>query len=101
MSRVAATVYVRACVHACVRHVAVVVSGVIDPPLVPRCSFVNADLRRRGLEEVVGAAGAPLRLVHGCRFLDVELLCRVPQLLAPQGLFVWSTFQAMERSALP
>lgn len=57
------------------------------------CSFVNADLRRGGLDETLGAAGLPLRLVHGCRFLDVDLLCRIPQLLAPDGLFVWSTFQ--------
>lgn len=59
----------------------------------PRCSFVNADLRRGGLEATLQASGSPLRLVHGCRFLDVDLLCRLPHLLAPGGLLIWSTFQ--------
>ena len=58
-----------------------------------RCSFANADLRKGGLEATLEARGLPLRLIHGCRFLDVDLLCRMPPLLAPGGLLVWSTFQ--------
>ena len=34
----------------------------------------------------------PLRLVHGCRWLHLPLLAKLPDLLAPGGLVMWSTF---------
>ena len=58
-----------------------------------RCDFVAADLRKRGLETLLDSRpDAPLRLVHGCRWLDVKLLSEIPALLAPGGYFLWSTF---------
>ena len=58
-----------------------------------RCEFEEADLRKRGLEAVLTRrANEPLRLVHGCRWLDVPLLAQIPSLLAPGGTVLWSTF---------
>jgi len=58
-----------------------------------RLEFEMADLRKGGLEELCKAwTEKPLRLVHGCRWLDVPLLAKLPQLLAPGGLVLWSTF---------
>ena len=55
--------------------------------------FVAEDLRKGGLERTLDARPTqPLRLVHGCRWLDVRLLARLPELLAPGGLVLWSTF---------
>ena len=41
---------------------------------------------------MAAAGGAPLRLVHGCRFLSLPLLQQLPELLAPGGVLLWSTF---------
>ena len=55
--------------------------------------FDDVDLRKSGLEDALAARSAlPLRLVHGCRWLNVPLLARIPSLLAPGGIFIWSTF---------
>lgn len=57
-----------------------------------RLQFEVADLRKAGLEAMLENRSAPLRFVHGCRWLDVPLLAKIPQLLAPGGIVVWSTF---------
>ena len=59
----------------------------------PRLSFEAVDLRKGGLEATLEARPSqPLRLVHGCRWLDLKLLASLPTLLAPGGLLMWSTF---------
>lgn len=56
-------------------------------------SFEAADLRKGGLEAALAMRPTePLRLVHGCRWLDLKLLASLPDLLAPGGLLLWSTF---------
>ena len=58
-----------------------------------QCEFEEADLRKRGLEAALARrADEPLRLVHGCRWLDVPLLAQIPSLLSPGGTVLWSTF---------
>ena len=55
--------------------------------------FEALDLRKGGLEDALARRpGEPLRLVHGCRWLDVKLLSELPALLAPGGYVLWSTF---------
>jgi SAM-dependent methyltransferase len=59
----------------------------------PQLTFESADLRKGGLQAALERRpSSPLRLVHGCRWLNVPLLAQVPSLLAPGGLFLWSTF---------
>ena len=60
----------------------------------PACvQFEEVDLRKGGLEMALSRRpDEPLRLVHGCRWLDVKLLASLPPLMAPGGLFLWSTF---------
>lgn len=56
-------------------------------------TFEAADLRKGGLEAALAMRPSePLRLVHGCRWLDLKLLASLPELLAPGGLLLWSTF---------
>ena len=57
-----------------------------------RCDFVHADLRKAGGLEAAVSAAPPVRLVHGCRWLDLSVLSRLPSLLAPGGVLLWSTF---------
>ena len=61
--------------------------------------FVDLDIRKAGLALELDA---PLVLVHGCRFLHRPLLQTLPDLLAPGGVVVWSTFlQGCEELAPP
>ncbi len=57
--------------------------------------FVNLELRKPpALDELAGlGGGAPLRLLHGCRFLHRPLLEAAPSLLAAGGLVVYSHFE--------
>lgn len=57
-----------------------------------RVRFVDTNLRKGGLESELGCRSSPLQLVHGCRFLDLPLLGRMGELLAPGGLIIWSHF---------
>ena len=52
-------------------------------------SFASFDVRKHPLDELTDR---PIRFVHGCRFLDRGLLERLPSLVAPGGLVIWSTF---------
>lgn len=55
--------------------------------------FEWADLRKGGLQAALARRpDEPLRLVHGCRWLDLPLIAELPALLAPGGLLLWSTF---------
>ena len=54
--------------------------------------FVQANVRKQRLDECVAAGARPVSLVHGCRFLDLAMLETLPELLAPGGVLVWSTF---------
>ena len=66
------------------------------PPSSPPCaslSFEALDLRKGGLEAALAARPSePLRMIHGCRWLDLKLLASLPSLLAPGGVLLWSTF---------
>lgn len=66
------------------------------PPSPPPCASLNfeaLDLRKGGLEAALAARPSePLRMIHGCRWLDLKLLASLPALLAPGGVLLWSTF---------
>lgn len=73
--------------------------ALLAPPASPAPStaalpvFEAADLRKGGLEAALASRPSePLRLVHGCRWLDLKLLASLPELLAPGGILLWSTF---------
>ena len=54
--------------------------------------FHDVNMRRPGFSCAELVEGAPVLLVHGCRFLHRPLLETLPALLAPGGLFVYSHF---------
>ena len=54
--------------------------------------FVKTNVRKQPLNECVAADAQPISFVHGCRFLDLAMLELLPELLAPGGVVVWSTF---------
>lgn len=63
------------------------------PRPAPSLTFEHRDLRKGGLEAALAARPMhPLRLVHGCRWLDAPLLASLPELLEPGGYLLWSTF---------
>ncbi len=68
-----------------------------------RTRFCAADLRKGGLDTVLGevADQQPLRLVHGCRYMDGPLLAGLRDRLAPGGAVVWSTFADAAVEGMP
>ena len=52
-------------------------------------AFALANVRKQSLSDLTER---PISLVHGCRFLDRPLLRALPEVIAPGGLVVWSTF---------
>ena len=55
--------------------------------------FILSDLRKDGMTTTLESIGdAPLRFVHGCRYMDAPLLDQLRTLIAPGGIIVWSTF---------
>jgi len=52
-------------------------------------AFALANVRKQSLSDLTER---PISIVHGCRFLDRPLLRALPEVVAPGGLVVWSTF---------